>query len=1467
MQCPYHARLAAELAAHMRVRGVPVVGSRARWLTKWHAPPRGVGEVTRVACAWKPHLNRASDSQSLVPVGTRPPPAPRFDPRALDPDNAPVSRTNRQGIRVTMRVPSWATVLLAPWLLSCGLPDLPTTPPQPDATQPRDLFEPPDNFVPGDADAPGFAVISVTPARGPVSGGTRVEVTGVGFLPGSRVVFGASLGDEVVVLNDTVIQVTTPPHPAGLVTVHVVRPDGKVASLADAFFYETPVVVRSVTPALGPTTGGTPVVVEGDGFFDDTTLVIGGRVAAEAHVLSPSSLVALTPPGSVGPRDVMALNAMGSATARRAFHYVAPPTLTSCDPALLPVGATSEVLIRGTGLDLAQSVHAPGAASALLESHATAVKVSIGPTGPGPLDVTVTTPGGSATAASCAWALDAADLQATTPRIFGISPPYGPTAGGYERRVFVSGVGTVPADQVEVSLGGSIAPVVQMSPDRHVLTVRVPAHPPGVVDGALTTPTGSDVAPGAFEYVPEVILAGVTPASGPASGGTEVVVSGSSLDRVTVLFVGPLPATLLAAPAPGEVRARTAPANPGLHDVRALTSWGEVVTLPKAFTFGGDEPGLTVVTPDRGSIAGGTVVAVVGSALDRAAMVTFAGTEAAVLDASDPARLVVRTPPGSPGPADVAVTWPDGTVLARPGAFTYFDPTGYFGGVWGDVVQGAVNVTVLDSMNGKPVPLAFAILGADAATPYQGTTDLRGQVTLSGEDLFGPIQVTASRQDYSTVTIAGVDAENVTLFLDPVVPTSSGGGTSAQPLPPGTVEGVVLGADKYLLAPPESCADRPLIHGDLCRPCVQDADCGSGYCVNPSGSGHFCASSCVGSPDCPTGYACYPLGAGLNGCLPAPGVPEVRCGTSVRGLNSFPIDPGPGAVMGEGGRYALNAGLGDIAVYCVGGFRTEPDGAFRPLALGVRRHVEVYPAQVVSGQDIRLDIPLDRTLLVRLISPPGGPTGPYIHRVRLALNLGSDGYLPLWTDQEATDGERFEFQGVPRDLTGSLEGATFEVQGEADSPTDGDIPYSVSMERDFTPGRDLGAVRIRLGEPDGAGTGDVAQRVETTARPDAFGGCAAPNGGGVVVTGQGRIWRVGPDLAMLPWPSPSYQALRGCTFLPDGRVLVVGNGGMVARVDAALADVEPVPSVARLYAAAVGPDGTEYVAGHGVLLRRRPLSTWEALDIGTLAPLFAVTATPSLGDGVEAVAVGAAGTMVVVRGSGPEQVRPAPTNRDLFAIATLDATLLVVGARGTVLVGIPGSAFQAIPPATDADLQAILAFPGGEALVAGALGTLLHLRDHTLAPIPTPDLRGEFTVVLSGSEPPEAFAFSRDAIAVGPFLPIPDFSSPPPGGLWTNLRLAWTLPAPPVPSLTYTRLLGTKSSRDWAILAPGSLTDITLPDLTLAAGLVPLPTGDLRLYALHMLMDHFDINAFDTNSFSMSTWRSYAVQQFVFRRP
>ena len=62
----------------------------------------------------------------------------------------------------------------------------------------------------------------------------------------------------------------------------------------------------------------------------------------------------------------------------------------------------------------------------------------------------------------------------------------------------------------------------------------------------------------------------------------------------------------------------------------------------------------------------------------------------------------------------------------------YFDPASAYGGVWGEAINGAVNVTVIDASTGDRIPdavvLAFSL--SDELLEND-TTNENGQVTLS----------------------------------------------------------------------------------------------------------------------------------------------------------------------------------------------------------------------------------------------------------------------------------------------------------------------------------------------------------------------------------------------------------------------------------------------------------------------------------------------------------------------------------------------------------------------------------------------------------------------------------------------------------------------------------------------------------------------------------------------------------------
>jgi hypothetical protein len=76
----------------------------------------------------------------------------------------------------------------------------------------------------------------VSPAGGPVAGGTVVQLYGVGLTGATGVLFGPSAGSAFTVNNDAMITVTSPSRPAGVVDLTVQHPAGNVVK-GGAFTY------------------------------------------------------------------------------------------------------------------------------------------------------------------------------------------------------------------------------------------------------------------------------------------------------------------------------------------------------------------------------------------------------------------------------------------------------------------------------------------------------------------------------------------------------------------------------------------------------------------------------------------------------------------------------------------------------------------------------------------------------------------------------------------------------------------------------------------------------------------------------------------------------------------------------------------------------------------------------------------------------------------------------------------------------------------------------------------------------------------------------------------------------------------------------------------------------------------------------------------------------------------------------
>ncbi|MBM4106765.1 MAG: hypothetical protein FJ257_10885 [Phycisphaerae bacterium] len=79
--------------------------------------------------------------------------------------------------------------------------------------------------------------------------------------------------------------------------------------------------IRSVTPATGPTGGGTTVILEGDFLGQATAARIGGTPVAGLIAQSPSRLAVILPPGAEGPQDVVVTTPSGEVSLVGGFAY------------------------------------------------------------------------------------------------------------------------------------------------------------------------------------------------------------------------------------------------------------------------------------------------------------------------------------------------------------------------------------------------------------------------------------------------------------------------------------------------------------------------------------------------------------------------------------------------------------------------------------------------------------------------------------------------------------------------------------------------------------------------------------------------------------------------------------------------------------------------------------------------------------------------------------------------------------------------------------------------------------------------------------------------------------------------------------------------------------------------------------------------------------------------------------------
>ena len=392
------------------------------------------------------------------------------------------------------------------------------------------------------------------------------------------------------------------------------------------------------------------------------------------------------------------------------------PSVTMVSPARGPVWGGDKITINGWGLDDPQAVSfgdTPAASFSVQSEHQI---VAVAPPGaPGTVEVTVTTPYGSSPVSE-------ADGYTYVP---GQAPgPIGAVAGALTaggavapgRQVTVSGTGPANAT-LQTGLfcsgdcdGESLGAVSTDGGGHYTTTFTLPAltkqgtlSPYALAigcDGCGAGWTGIPLAAATTSSTPPTV-AGISPSSGPDTGGQTVTVTGSGLTTDTQAHFGTVAVPVLGATSDGtSLTVTTPPGADGRVDVTVTNGGGTSATsrataytyqppvqppLPQPPTPPAQPPlslpptptatpVVTGVTPAAGPDTGGQVVTIAGSGFAADAQVTFGPYNTATVAAVSPdgKQITARTPPDLDGPMDVQVATAAGvSPLQRADRYTY----------------------------------------------------------------------------------------------------------------------------------------------------------------------------------------------------------------------------------------------------------------------------------------------------------------------------------------------------------------------------------------------------------------------------------------------------------------------------------------------------------------------------------------------------------------------------------------------------------------------------------------------------------------------------------------------------------------------------------------------------------------------------------------------------------------------------
>jgi hypothetical protein len=518
-------------------------------------------------------------------------------------------------------------------------------------------------------------IIGTEPSCVSSEGGTVITILGADFVRGCAVRIDGELVPSSWAHGGR-LEAVSKKHDPGEVVVAVENPDEQRAVRERAVRFAAPPRIDDVDPKHGPTSGGAAVTLRGSGFEAGCAVLVGGAPLEDVTVVSDAEVRFVTPPRPApGAVDVAVVTRSGLRYGvPLAFTYVKPaPRVTSVSPEHGANAGGTELVVRGQDFDPGAAVFVCGiAVTATWKSPEEVVVVTPPVARDGLVDVRVVNADEQAGVAEKAFRYLA---PLPPPELRQVGPSRGSQAGGLKVALY----GESFAEGVTVRFGGVPAASVRFLTGKEIEAVTPAFTGHGEVAVEVVNPDGASSAlAAAFTYEPKPApqITGITPTAGPTTGGTRVLIEGTSFTRDAAVYVGREHPKDIVVKSATEIQIVTAARKTaGVVDVEVAVPGAAKAVMKNGFRYDAvPAPVITGVAPSAGAVGGGTELTVSGKNFTKESAVLVDGKAPKTVKLVDASTLECKTPPGEAGKmVDVVVRNPDGKEAVQKRAFLY-DP-------------------------------------------------------------------------------------------------------------------------------------------------------------------------------------------------------------------------------------------------------------------------------------------------------------------------------------------------------------------------------------------------------------------------------------------------------------------------------------------------------------------------------------------------------------------------------------------------------------------------------------------------------------------------------------------------------------------------------------------------------------------------------------------------------------------------